>query len=377
MKLRGKIDLTLLIGPGVPVPVPKPVLDALTSVQVTTAAGTPSGFELRFSFDNKSPLNLLLVLLGEVGPFLRTIIIVTVNGRPQPLIDGVITRHQVTPGVGGTPSTCVVFGSDLETVMNLIEFTGLPYPAMPPEARIALIIAKYGLFGMIPLVVPSLFTDVPIPVKEIPTHQGTDLEYLKALANAVGYVFYIEAGPVPGTNIAYWGPEIKVGIPQPALNLDMDAHTNVESLNFSYTADSAGIPVVFIQMQESRVTIPIPIPTDLSPLNPPLGLIPPSPVKVNLMRDTAHLNPMQAISRGMAAASRNSEAVTGSGTVDVVRYGHVLKARGLVGVRGAGPLYNGLYFVKSVTHKIKRGEYKQDFMLTRNGMVSTVPKVPV
>jgi len=28
-----------------------------------------------------------------------------------------------------------------------------------------------------------------------------------------------------------------------------------------------------------------------------------------------------------------------------------------------------------VTHKIKRGEYKQDFTLTRNGLVSTVSTV--
>ncbi len=39
----------------------------------------------------------------------------------------------------------------------------------------------------------------------------------------MGYVFYVEPGPAPGTNIAYFGPEIKVGIPQPALNVDMDA----------------------------------------------------------------------------------------------------------------------------------------------------------
>jgi len=29
-----------------------------------------------------------------------------------------------------------------------------------------------------------------------------------------------------------------------------------------------------------------------------------------------------------------------------------------------------------VTHKIKRGEYKQDFTLARNGLLSTVPRVP-
>ena len=60
---------------------------------------------------------------------------------------------------------------------------------------------------------------------------------------------------------------------------------------------------------------------------------------------------------------------------DVVRYGHILKARQLVGVRGAGLAYDGLYYVKSVTHKIKRGEYKQSFELSRNGLISTVPRV--
>ena len=44
-------------------------------------------------------------------------------------------------------------------------------------------------------------------------------------------------------------------------------------------------------------------------------------------------------------------------------------------VRGAGITYDGFYYVKSVTHNLKRGEYKQDFTLTRNGLVSTVSTV--
>jgi hypothetical protein len=54
----------------------------------------------------------------------------------------------------------------------------------------------------------------------------------------------------------------------------------------------------------------------------------------------------------------------------------LLKARQLVGVRGAGMAFNGLYYVSSVTTKIKRGEIKQDFQLTRNGLISITPKVP-
>ncbi len=62
---------------------------------------------------------------------------------------------------------------------------------------------------------------------------------------------------------------------------------------------------------------------------------------------------------GLAAAAQNAEVVTCEGSLDVTRYGGVLSARKLVGVRGAGPAFDGLYYVKSVTHKIKRGEYKQ------------------
>jgi hypothetical protein len=374
--LKGKVNLKLMIGPAVPIPVPKPIIDALTSVRVTSAAGEASGFELTFSFSNKSPLNTLLLLLGQAGPFIRTIIVVNINGRDEVLIDGVITHHQLTPGVGTGLSTFTITGSDLTALMDYVEFTGIPYPAMPAEARIALIIAKYAVFGMIPLVIPSIFMDIPIPVNNIPVHKGTDLAYIVKLAEEAGHIFYIEPGPAPGINIAYWGPEIKAGIPQPALNTNMDTHTNVESLNFSFKGDSKAIPVVYIQNQQTRVPIPIPIP-DISPLNPPLGMIPPFPVKFNQLKDTAKLSPMKAISLGIAEASKSAEAVTGRGTLNVLKYGNVLRPRRLVGVRGAGYAFNGLYFVKSVTHNIKKGEYKQDFIITRNGLVSTLPKVPV
>ena len=57
--------------------------------------------------------------------------------------------------------------------------------------------------------------------------------------------------------------------------------------------------------------------------------------------------------------------------------GRPLKARQLVGVRGAGLAYDGLYYVNSVTSTLKRGEFRQSFQLTRNGLVSITPKVPV
>jgi hypothetical protein len=78
----------------------------------------------------------------------------------------------------------------------------------------------------------------------------------------------------------------------------------------------------------------------------------------------------------MARAARFADAVSATGSLDVARYGHILKARGLVGLRGVGTAFDGLYYVKSVTHSIRRGEYTQNFTLTRNGLISTVAKVP-
>ena len=215
----------------------------------------------------------------------------------------------------------------------------------------------------------------PFRTSRIPIHQGTDYCYLRKLANAAGYVFYIEPGPVPGTSVGYWGPDIKAGDPQPALNVDMDAHTNVESLRFSFNSQAAGLPIIWISEQFTHLPIPIPVP-DISPINPPLGLIPPLPLKFDLLQGTAKQSPIEAAQTGMAEASKSADAVTATGTLDVLRYGQILKARRLVGVRGAGPAFEGLYYVKSVTHKIKRGEFTEDFVLTRNGLLSTVPRVP-
>jgi hypothetical protein len=381
VSLAKGIQLTLMMGPIIPLPAPREVIDALDSVEVHTSDGSASGFQLKFQFTSKSGLNtIFLIAAGNstsmVTPPLRVLLIVTLNGRPQPLFDGVMTNVEVQAGSQGSSGTVTVTGEDLTKVMDTQDFSGLPFPAMPVEARVALLCAKYAAFGIIPLPIPILFPDVQIPIDKIPAQKGTDLEYIRQLAADVGYVFYVEPNPTPGTNVAYFGPEIKVGVPQPALNVDMDALTNVESLNFSFDPTKGVLPIVFIQDQLTRVPIPIPIP-NINPLQPPLGLLPTPLANLKIMKDTAKLNPMQAISRGLAEAKKSKDSVSANGSLDVLRYGRVLKPRGLVGVRGAGVAYDGLYYVQSVKSSLKRGEFKQSFTLTRNGLISITPKVPV
>lgn len=376
--LKG-VHLTLLVGPVVPVPVPQSVLDALTQVEVVQPDEAAGAFTLQFTLSVQSPLHTLFLLSGgSVVPLLRVIVIVTVNGTPQVLIDGVVTKTEVVPGADQRHTTLQVTGDDLTAVMQKLEFSGLPglpYPAMPAEGIVALLLAKYAFLGVVPMVIPSIAIDVPIPTDRIPTQQGSDLEYIRLLASRVGYVFYLDPGPAPGMTTAYWGPKIKVGVPQPALNADMDAASNVDSLSFSYNGNARSLPIVYIQNPQTKVPIPIPIP-DIGPLNPPLGLIDPPPQKFNPIAETAKYSPVRALLLGMAEASKSADTVTGKGSLDVSRYGRVLKSRQLVGVRGVGPAFDGLHYVSEVRHTIKRGEYKQSFSLSRKGLISTVPRVP-
>ena len=372
----GPVRLQLLVGP-VPVPVPRAVLDAVQEVKVESGSGeTQSGFEITFRISNRSPLHTLFLLTGGSSiPVLRVVIAVTVGGETTVLMDGVMTHHEVRSD-GGPTSTMVVKGKDTTALMDIVPLDGLPYPAMPPAVRVLVALAKYAAFGIVPLVIPSVLEDVPIPIERIPRHQGTDYSYVKALAHEVGYVFYIDPGPVPGVARAYWGPEIRLGEPQHSLDGALDGpHARLKSLSFRFDKEKKELPVVYIQEPASKAPIPIPIP-DVTPLNPPLGLVPPIPPKIKFLNDTAGLNPLVAAMRGLAYAGQHTDAVFGTGSLDVARYGHVLKSRRLVGVRGAGEAFDGLHYVTSVTSTLRRGEFTQSFTLARNGLLSTLPTVP-
>ena len=370
------LNLSLFIGP-VPIAAPREVVEALVHAKVETGSGeTQSGFELSFDLPARSPLRTLFLLTGGGGvPLIRVVLVVTLGGRAQSIIDGVTTHVEAQPGEGGV-GKLVVKGKDLSALMNIIELPGLPFPAMPPSARVLLVLAKYAALGVIPLVIPSILDIPPLPVQRIPQQRGTDYEYLTKLAGDAGYVFYLEPGPTPGTSKAYWGPEIRVGQPQPALTTGMDAMSNVESLSFRFDKEAKRMPIVFFQEANSKAPIGIPIP-DITPLNPPLGLVPPLPPKIVKLKDTAHLSAPEALMRGLAYAGQHSDSVFGDGRLDVAKYGRLLQSRSLVGVRGAGLPFDGLYYVKKVTHEIERGSYKQSFSLARNGMVSTLPSVPI
>ena len=89
----------------------------------------------------------------------------------------------------------------------------------------------------------------------------------------------------------------------------------------------------------------------------------------------AHGGNRAAKAAAITPAARGSDPVRVTGEIDGVRYGAVLRSRQLVGVRGMGLTWDGLYAVEQVTHRLSFGEYKQNFRLKRGGFISPTPAV--
>ena len=371
------LRLTLLIGPTAPLPAPPFLLEALQSVEVTHADEERSGFQITFRAargDLTDALDYKLLTLPLLRPFNRVILLSTIDFVPRVLMDGFITHQQLDPA----KSILTITGEDVSVMMDLTEKSA-EHPALDETLIAAKIIATYAQYGLIPKVIPPPILDPPLPIERTPVQQGTDLAYLIAMAKRFGYVFYIKPGPAPLINTAYWGPPERLGLPQPALSVNMGNQTNVESLTFK---NDALVPTLVQGLVQDRLTnLPLPVlslplpPYKLPPLESEPSLIFNQPnVRTKQFRESG-LTVQEALARAQGTTDAANAVVTAEGELDVLRYGSVLDARGLVGVRGAGFSYDGLYYVKRVKHLIKKQQYKQQVTLTREGVGSITPVV--
>lgn len=372
------IRLLLLIGPApAPVPAPLPVIEALQRIEVNSS-GERTGFQITFSVGKTSPIQLALLPAGYFDPIAtRVVIVVVFRGIPHVLSDGIITRQELAPSNHAGASTLTVTGEDLSVLMDIVQIQ-LAYPATPVAGQVGLILAKYAAFGVTPLIIPPVVPSVPSPTTRFDQQTGTDLQYLRGLASQAGYKFYLQPGPLPLQSLAYFGPDPRPTPPQlhPALSIDSDADSNVESLSFSLDGLSKKVMIVLgLDPITRKIPIPIPVP-NINPLRPPLGARLTPPARIEMASDTASLTPDELANRVLGFIQEGSDAISVSGSLDVVRYGHILRERGLVGVRGAGITYDGMYYVNSVTHSLKQGEYKQSFQLSRDGLIAPLPVVP-
>ncbi len=383
--ILSSVRLGLLIGQSIPQPAPRLLMNALESVQVNTSSDFKQGFTLTFRAERDLAASTEYALLR--GPLLkpgsRVVITVSFNATPRVLVDGIITHHQLVPSGGAAGTSLTVTGEDLTVLMDMKEVSML-YPPLPHEAIVMMVLLKYAAQGVIPIIIPSPTNWTTNFLEQMPQQKGTDRAYLSQLAGQHGYTFGIKPGLVPLTSFAYWGPPdilsqiSKICPPQKALTVDMGPASNVESINFSY--DALAPERVRGLVADPDLPLPAPVMTLFSTRVPPLASQPPLVANPSFVKqvqlDYDGHNIIEAWSEAQGRTNKSSErVVTASGTLDALRYGGLLTAPGIVGLRGAGYSYDGYYYVKMVSHTINRKEYKQSFSLAREGTGSLTQRV--
>src|SRR4029077_3648364 len=137
------------------------------------------------------------------------------------LMDGFVTRQEITPSNDPGQSTLTITGEDLSVAMGLVEFSK-KYEGFSMDAFVQAVLAPYRLLGVVPVVIPPYIEYVlPQTDKWQSQVSQTDLDFIRFLARSTGYTFYVDPGPLPGQSTAYFGPDIHIPVPQPALNVDM------------------------------------------------------------------------------------------------------------------------------------------------------------
>jgi hypothetical protein len=377
MNLLG-VRLNLLIGPDpVALPAPLGLLEALSDIEVTHSDRARSGFRISFAIGRSGPIDMLdyaLVLspLLQVGA--RVVLTVIFDITPRVIMDGIVTRRDVIPGDEPGQGRLVLTGEDLSIAMDR-EQKKVEHPAQDETIIANKIAASYAQYLMVPKVIPPLVVDPPIPLDRTPQQTCTDWAYLRRMAQRFGYVTYVDAGPVPLSNTLYWGPPIVPGVTQKALNVNMGPLTNVIGISMSQDALSTTLVKTSVKDRITGKDTPV---LAVMSARAPLGAMPTSITNMNSLRtvnmETTGLNTMQAFARAQGKLDASSDdAIQVTGSLDSVKYNDVLKAREKVGLRGVGFSFDGDYLVRSVTHQISRGGYKQDFVLSRSELGALTP----
>jgi len=362
-------------------PAPRVLAEAFESITVTqTDSGVSSGWQivLRAQRTRSPSDDYEIVRHPLLKPFTRVVAAVSMGASNRVLLDGLITHLELTPTQQGKDALLTITGDSIDTLMDLHDFT-IPWPAMTDAGIAAAVLAKYLPFGVRPSVVPPMPPpEPPDPDERTFIQNESDAQFLRRLAGLYGYVFFVTPGPQVGMNTAYWGPPPRMKPPQKALSIDLGSATNVNSLSFAY--DAKGPTLVFGAVQSEYIEGEFPIASTQLTRLPPLATSPAITALLPFVDYQLYPNPAfepgRALYEANAITQRSTDrVVTATGSVDTVRYGHILDVPGIVGVRGAGSTYDGYYYVNSVTHTLRLGTYTQDFVLSREGTGTTTMAV--
>lgn len=346
-------------------PLPAPFVQALKQIEVETAVGQASMLRLHFELSRNSWGDLDVVAFDLFRPLVPLTIRVSAGlGLPQVLINAYVRDARLE--ASNTPGASRLEVVALDALGSIMAHIQQPFtwPNSPDSVVAAAIFGRYAI-------VPTVFPTPPLRTSlDTTTNQRDyDATYLFQLARRNNYELYIQPDAVVGRDFGHFHPPLTTMPPQGVLSIDFGTQTNLNS--FQVSNDMLAPTAVTAVSTDPRTRAPIPAIT-MASVEPPMGLEPalnrilPPPIERPAGTDAASPAEMQA--QALARASRSSRAISATGEVDGLKYNRPLLVGLPVLVRGPGRQHSGLYYVKSVTHRITRDDYTQSFSAWRNAV---------
>lgn len=281
----------------------------------------------------------------------------------EELISGYITH--VNPSFDPDPSQCTleIWGMDGSVLMDREE----KLKDWPNKKDSDIASEIFSLYGF----TPEIEDTEVIHDEAVSTiiQRETDIQFLKRLALRNGFECYVE-----GATGYFRKPQVDA-TPQPVLAAHFGDETNLNRFSIEVNALT---PANTSMLQVDRANKEVLDATAESSQQTALGDIDAAgllaagmePGHVYIGMNVATGNPeMAALCQGLY--HEGEWFVTGEGEIDANQYGHVLKPRGTVTIKGTGETHSGVYYVTHVTHSFTAEGYTQSFRVKRNAIMPT------
>jgi phage protein D len=286
-----------------------------------------------------------------------------VGGGREEVLAGYVTAVAPTFAPAAARSTIEITGLDASVAMDREERLA----AWPNKKDSDIARELFQLHGFTPDVEGTAV--VHDEALSTVIQRETDWQFVRRLARRNGFACWVEGAtghfrPLPAD------PE-----PQPVLAAHFGGETTLR--RFALTVDALR-PAEVAMFQVDRFGKEVLAaeaatgPEDaLGALTGPALLGPGVPAgRVVVAKNAATGRPeMEALCRGLAR--EGAWLVSGEGEVDAAAYGHVLRPRGLVTVKGVGETHSGVYYVSFARHTFTREGYTQRFRVRRDGLLPT------
>lgn len=281
----------------------------------------------------------------------------------EELISGYVTH--LKPRFDPDPANCIVevWGMDVGVLMDRREVL----KDWPNRKDSDIAAEIFGLYGLAPEVED---TEV-IHEEAVSTiiQRETDLQFLARLALRNGYECYVENGT------GYFRPPQLDEPPQPVLAAHFGEATTLT--RFTVEVDAlAPCQVAMFQIDRAEkevlsaraesTTLPVLGAEGAADLLP-AGMEPAQ--RFVAMSAAVSQAEMSQLCQGLLHGSE--WFVEAEGEVLANRYGHVLRPRRTVTVKGVGESHSGVYYVRRVSHVFTADGYVQRFQAVRNGLMPT------